>query len=196
MKIVSNFKDYYDYISGMYGEDPKLRFERVGSKKGTYSKHMSYIFWICDDPILAYLNDKDEWVYDRWQHLKFCREHKTYVLHRKLTSEEKELKYDISRFYNLGFNSEIKGESKYQKMKLNTKHSNPVLISYLNGRIYDKCPKLSDTFIPKIFSAQDIYLKISNFLSYKEPPINSNPDDMNRYEAKGFDKKTNFRHRK
>lgn len=29
MKIISNFKDYYDYVIGVYGIDPKAVYERI-----------------------------------------------------------------------------------------------------------------------------------------------------------------------
>lgn len=28
MKIISKFKDYYDYLQGIYGQDPKATYER------------------------------------------------------------------------------------------------------------------------------------------------------------------------
>jgi hypothetical protein len=54
-------------------------------------------------------------------------------------------------------------------------------------------PILYKTNIQSVLPAEDIFLKITNFLSYKEPEINTSPTDMNRFESKGFDKKSSFR---
>ena len=40
----------------------------------------------------------------------------------------------------------------------------------------------------------DAYLDLTNYLAYVEPEIKRAPEDMLRFEAKGFSKKTSFRH--
>ena len=47
MKIISKYKDYYDYLVGTYGEDPKLILDRregfILSKDSTECKYQLYI---------------------------------------------------------------------------------------------------------------------------------------------------------
>ena len=54
-------------------------------------------------------------------------------------------------------------------------------------------PILYNTNIQSVLPAEEIFLKITDFLSYKEPETDTNPTNMARFESKGFDKKTSFR---
>ena len=38
MKIIDNKKDYYDYVSGIYGIDPYVVYDRRGSEASSYIK--------------------------------------------------------------------------------------------------------------------------------------------------------------
>ena len=42
-------------------------------------------------------------------------------------------------------------------------------------------------------SAKDAYIAIENYISKKDIEMDSNPDNMIRYEQKGFDIKKSFR---
>jgi hypothetical protein len=54
-------------------------------------------------------------------------------------------------------------------------------------------PNLSEIDF-KLIKPERIYQSIYNFIEYVEPSnLPGSPDDMTRYEAKGFDKKTSFR---
>lgn len=53
-------------------------------------------------------------------------------------------------------------------------------------------PSLSDLGF-KLVAPERMYQDIYNFIEYKEPIMPNNPNDMARYEAKGFDKKSSFR---
>lgn len=47
MKILSKYKDYYDYISGIYGEDPKLVLDRrTGSGFQDLTEDTKYFIFI------------------------------------------------------------------------------------------------------------------------------------------------------
>jgi hypothetical protein len=54
-------------------------------------------------------------------------------------------------------------------------------------------PKLSEIGFNKAITPTEAYQDIYNWIPYNEPEVPSSPDDMSRYEAKGFDKKTSFR---
>jgi hypothetical protein len=69
----------------------------------------------------------------------------------------------------------------------------PIVLRDLDEMVFN--PKLSDYGFQKLFTPTQCYQELYNWFSLhkKEPHIPSSPDDMNRYEAKGFDKKTSFR---
>lgn len=54
-------------------------------------------------------------------------------------------------------------------------------------------PKLNELGFNKVITPTEAYQEIYNWIPYHEPETANNPDDMNRYESKGFDKKTSFR---
>lgn len=45
----------------------------------------------------------------------------------------------------------------------------------------------------KVMSPTETYTELYNWIPYVEPDLPGSPDDMYRYEEKGFDKKTSFR---
>lgn len=54
-------------------------------------------------------------------------------------------------------------------------------------------PKLNDVGFNKVITPTEAYQDVYNWIPYHEPDTTTNPDDMDRYQAKGFDKKTSFR---
>ena len=80
------------------------------------------------------------------------------------------------------------------KSKLNKEFDTPIV--FINNPNYTTItlnPKLTDLGFNKILSPTEAYQDIYNWIPYKEPETPSSPDDMGRYEAKGFDKKSSFR---
>ena len=62
-----------------------------------------------------------------------------------------------------------------------------------NSVKYKLNPKLVDISFNKIVSPTEAYQEIYNWIPYIEPELPGPPEDMDRYIAKGFDKKTSFR---
>ncbi len=80
---------------------------------------------------------------------------------------------------------------------LNKKLNSPVIVLnhplkvYMDGNIRNAI--LEDIKFAKVIPPSEAYQSIYNFIPYPEPEMPSSPDDMARYESKGFDKKTSFR---
>lgn len=80
------------------------------------------------------------------------------------------------------------------KTELNKRYDTPlVLIKTPNYLDIVLNPKLSEIGFNKVLTPTETYQDIYNWIPYNEPEVPKSPDDMNRYEAKGFDKKTSFR---
>jgi hypothetical protein len=78
----------------------------------------------------------------------------------------------------------------------NTQCDCPVLFSKLKDDILHSIVlngRLEDINFSQVKKPTEAYTDIYNFIPYVEPELDSNPTDMNRYESKGFDKKTSFR---
>lgn len=77
---------------------------------------------------------------------------------------------------------------------LNKIFNAPVLVvNNANIRNIVLNPKLSEIGFNKTITPSEAYQNIYNWIPYNEPEVPKSPDDMARYEAKGFDKKTSFR---
>ncbi len=196
MKILSKFKDYYDFLQGIYGIDEKVVYDRtvemnlppiyVSTPRQTFwSKHGFLdvsILSICDEFYFAI----------KWQD-------------RIITNEQ-----EIVNVLNNDFEIPIHGIKKLKVEhlqqvflprqtidKLNSPYNIPIIgikafNFYRNNSVN---PNLQEDFswIKSLLPPREIYLKLSSFLSKKDIDLVNKPDDMSRFEAKGFDKKSSFR---
>ena len=186
MKIISKYKDYYDYLKGIYGEDPKLILDRT---------KFTTTFM---PPVLEEEPDTIE-IFVGYKMYRGLYTNKG-VLWGKEASEFKDRlnrrdpKYKPWRSFNEdSFDKYITTYKRKQDCPT-WKQKCPILIK--NGRDYLPHPILKDYNMQKILSPKDIWIELSEFLgdmntlNEKEVPIG---DDNLRLEAHGFDKKTSFR---
>lgn len=208
MKIISKYKDYYDYLSGIYGVDPLI----------TYNRNPYYYGWN-DNKIDGFLpNFNGNNTYNPFQYRIFCicgkiygivyHKNKSYYTYEEQFNLYKNIEknyrqYERHEFYSFlkivyGYKeynfSNLKFIPTFQSTNINQKYNCPVIILpgiNMNNLYFNQ--RLSDYKFNKIISDKDIYLQITDFLSKKEIEMPSDPNDMIRYEEKGFDKKTSFR---
>ncbi len=209
MKIVSNYKDYYDFLQGIYGIDEKIVYERVCGtkntkgdivKSGVYKPHhieikdspeiKFYILAICG--IIYYVAVFENRFYfgDNALLIKF----------KSLDAEmDKKNMAVVKSMFNLR-NPEAGEvvENHLSKTNINEKENCPVILvkrDRWNIDNYDIIvfnPKLSDFGIGQVISPEAIYVMISNFLS-REKTIVDNRTNIEKIITHGFDKKTSFR---
>lgn len=206
MKIISKFKDYYDYLSGIYGVDPLITYNRnphydsFGKScngfidyfsNNTYRLIQYRVFYVCDKTYgIVYYNNQIYYTFEEQLHLyqnlknsyNYYDKHEFYSF-LGLVYGYKEYGFKKSKFV-----------PSFQSNNLNKKYNCPIIISSNgngNGLYFNQ--RLSDYKFNRIISDKDLYLQITDFLSKKDIEMPSNPDDMIRYEEKGFDKKTSFR---
>lgn len=166
MKIISKYKDYYDYLSGIYGIDDKKILDR------TIYKPMNYV--------------PDEFI------LIICGISFKRILLKNFKLKNK---FDLIRDYY----KPIVFTDKYVWLKhkideFRIKKDYPIVLSYYS-KDYPYYPLNKLDFV-KVMEPEEIYKMLENYISYKEPILNLDPDDMLRFESKGFDKKTSFRKHK
>ena len=219
MLIQSNFKDFYDYLQGVYGIDEKVVYERICyssvNSKGEWQKTGLYkpqylaseeckyevcLLAICGTLYHVYIINskfyfglnKNDFKEGKYAHiLKLLPKEK----HKQFASDL----HDNSSYYRDG--DTTKDKYNLTPTDLNEKHNCPVLLvrgydSYHNNfEIIAKNVKLSDFGIGQVISPHDIYIGISNFLS-REKPVVDKRTDIQKIVGKGFDKKTSFRKEK
>jgi len=201
MKIISNYKDYYDYLTGIYGIDNKVVYERKYNHSINFYNNTIYTYYILDKRYVGFFF-QDKWWYSKEHFEELVEKYKNKELDKYLTKTNRGnasliLKSNIQEIksYIYYLNNPKKFDYRIQNYQKSIKHNSelnvPVLQVNINNFEYN--PPLKDSFIPKVLDAKELYLGLVEFLSYKEPIIENKPTDMLRFESKGFDKKKSFR---
>lgn len=215
MKLISKGKkDYYDYLTGVYGIDEDVVYDRSEShvfRNGIYSDPE----WFdtskrIDDihlrPVKKYRQKKGA----------FSRGEIVTVMEGRVSELILEVGYNRYRFEinrYLDDNDNVKIDVRLLETAI-TKNKFiddvPVIITgignvstyrqlanmelnHLRYNIY-KNPIMMYTWIPKFIPADEMYNLIYNYLiSIKDKKIEDNRTDVQKLESKGFDKKTSFR---
>lgn len=206
MKIISKHKDYYDYLTGVYGVDPVLVYDRrhksivtLTNAAPTHERNATtFSFYICN---------KQYNVLEYGGRYYFGPDD-LFLLFKKLKANHESLKYTYNEYYiSYSYNFPLtRSDDKYLRRRaeefhakygiipteVNKKERQPVLMRHWGGFAL---PVLSTTPIPSIIPAAEIYNEISLFLGWlkdnpEAPQINNNDCKI---KAAGFDVKDSFR---
>ena len=219
MKIISPFKDYYDWVAGKYGGgDPRLIYNR-NRIKGTSMSDPGFGLNRLASTELHRQRQSQQKPTHQLELLIFCG--RRYVVVRNwerfgdadILSEarhpelysvmmEKPRTYEVFRSQWDPQKMYLGGESQLA-IDLCKKYSQPVLL--ISGdptpTVRDRIPILRDLGFGSIMPAEQCYQEISHFLGNvlcdspdTKPPVEV--DDKFKIIGAGFDTKTSFRHRK
>lgn len=197
MKILSKYKDYYDYLVGVWGEDPLIVLDRRNYQlPGPYyfSDIEKVDLFICDKHIQG-LHRFGKFYYGK-DIEPFAIKHRSikcryYYYH---FNDKKTYSIDDGTKQCLNINKEI------QPTNLNTKLGIPILmynksICLSNKQEIDKYftyPILKDLGLQSYISPEDMWLMMSDFLAKKDNTVDKRTD-KEKILSKGFDFKTSFR---
>ena len=192
MKIISKYKDYYDYLSGIYGIDEKIVLDRRNSQIPKLYKKDSFKFtiFLCGLSIDG-LHKGDNFYYG--EDLKQF-ERKVPTWYYKFEKKSEKFVYINCE------NTRHKSEKFYTEPIKDDKHTNdkldcPIVLSYDTNY---KFPILSNMNLQTMFSPDDVYQLlyqwVSNKITKKENKTD-NRTDVEKLLSKGFDKKKSFRGR-
>ena len=185
MHIISKFKDYYDYLQGIYGIDKKLILDRTDFSPIPYIPSI-----ICTSSIII----GDYLVEGLW--------YKGNIYYGK---EIEKLGIISNSNYSFGIDTDkrylVEGNVSVLKKPILLKNSPayeskcPILIKKWNG--YDKNPILKEYSFHKVYSAFEIWTMLSEFLG----KLNDNhtqaiQTDKEKILSHGFDLKSSFRNLK
>ncbi len=198
MKIISKYKDYYDYLQGEFGIDDVLTYDRRS------------------DNIIRPLQDPPDDPFARCYSFAICNQgYAVFSYNNKFYHTIDELvKLDVilkkagkRTIFTLGY-----GYHKNQrkaiwdtfnpKTDINKKLRKPVLVSSENSPFAKdegwEIPLLREFGFARIIDPKTLFIEISNFMGW----LNDNPEIPNKQTNKekivshGFDLKKSFRHRK
>lgn len=208
MKIISGGKkDYYDYLSGIYGIDEDVVYDRRdGFVFKRYNDGQHYF-------INEILGDDSKRVFVK--QYQFINGKGSYVLipkgsvfHVVIEIGKVHYLFIIERY--LDDNDKLCLEPKLiKKEKIKEKKSEaPISVIPVDCYSYRmdyeirkyfvereiKNPVFNNTWVTSFIPADEIYNEVYNYLiSIKEPNIVDNRSDIQKLESKGFDKKESFR---
>ena len=199
MKIISKYKDYYDYLIGIYGVDEKIILDRTEFESFEILESKIITFFICGKTFDAYFYlPEKRFIFGQELLDRFPRGKDRYFKWMSKRNKARENTYVsiydevYKRFYNA--HPLIAKDSE----KINEKLNCPIIccissVYLYNGtRNYVKYPKLSDLGIQKILPPQEIYLMLAEWLAPKDN-IEDKMTDKEKIVAAGFDLKTSFR---
>jgi hypothetical protein len=207
MKIISKFKDYYDFAAG-YDPDPRKVFVR---EKQLLDKEQSY--W--DEPMLYDLSWRLRHSSSRREQyyigaVLFCDILYQYICNPKTNNyyyRDEDLPEDIIDYFDTLYPNDKKRRMKYNKpfellnkpfdcSESKWKIPYPIVYSHFNEygeEEYVINGPLMDVKFGTIKTPQETFQELYNWIEFIEPPTDSSPTNMDRFASKGFDKKTSFR---
>lgn len=223
MLIKSNYKDYYDYLQGIYGTDEKVVYERL-----PYSNIDTNGNWV-KSPMLK-LNYQDSTrktlgYVDNYEYrlIGFCgimysvhifnggkqflfgctfKQYRDGEYNNILSTMDKN---SIKNFNKVLHDLSVSYKDESDKFHLketsrNVEENCPVILlnEYIDYRQKEPAVtalniRLTDFGMNQIISPHDAYISISNFLS-RERTISDNRTDKEKIVGRGFDIKSSFRH--
>jgi hypothetical protein len=212
MKIISKFKDYYDYLQGIYGIDEKLILDRTKFvNRYPYGENAVVRFFICGVGVEGLFRAGKFWYGNELEQFSDKKHHfwgnsGNYYF----------VKPNPAKLYGGSGSRVLKVPMKfkdwiqvqetiaYQNRKVevcpNDKYDCPILVEdhYYKTGCYEEdgfCqnPILSEYQFHKVFSAQDIWFMLTEWLG-REKQIKEMRSDKEKLLSNGFDLKTSFRH--
>lgn len=210
MKVLSKYKDFYDYLVGTYGHDPLVVYDRrdgvvtkpnyEGNGMGLYpydkvTSPDEKTFYICGTKYTLYYYKNN--VYHTIDELV--------ELHKLLLKDGNNPILDNYSWKGVEGSAKRYYKRYNGKTNVNDEQEQPVLVidqgGYHNGREYvdatyhlvNLAPYKLARYIPADKMFQDVYSFLSKL---KDEVIPNNQSDIEKVVSHGFDKKISFRHRK
>jgi hypothetical protein len=186
MKIISKYKDYYDYLVGQYGIDEKLVLDRtkstplgVGLIEGKITVYLAG--WAID----GYVKDYRVYYGD-----DLAKVGEISKVHRWFSDDPSgEVYLTIAPRTHI----RLRTSPYWDKEQINEIQECPILLKYMSEIYY--YPKLETLDLASVWDAFKVYRLLTDWLSKQldNKELSTNPSDINKIESKGFDKKRSFR---
>lgn len=190
MKIISKYKDYYDYLQGIYGIDNKLILDRRDFNSIPKDRSNEKVQLIIGDKIVEGYHYNNEYYFGQ----KRLDELNEITKSKKVDKWYKE-KGITHWILDARLNCNIRDFKNDTDFAI-CEYTVPKYRNDANSGVKYKYPKLSDYNISHILDPHSIWLILNEYLSRKvteQEPIVPVGDDKVRLISAGFDPKTSFR---
>lgn len=213
MRIISKYKDYYDYLSGIWGEDPMIVYVREVPQYplildsdcfklkvyigGTLLEGLVYRGdFYYGDKLLPFSSKPPYYLTLGTSNFSCVRLEKEYGIDNLNVDNLVYISGDSVRDNQgkVGDNYIIQKGPIPDVNNVNEREGSPVVVE-INRKIYkDYC--LKDLNVNSILPAERVYRLISDWLSLQRTKAENRPDtrtNIQKVESHGFDKRTSFR---
>jgi len=195
MKIISKYKDYYDFLVGIYGEDNNIVLDRSDFELPRYSTPIVVTFYIAGMSIDGYWDGKK--FYFGEDLIRFCNNQKIdtkYFTKWRLKWMKRVIDSNAVIIYNesLSESQTAYPGLRIDETKVNEKCNCAIMCTNQIRNQYIRYPRLDDFGIITILPPHLIYIMLTDWLAPKEK-VEAKMDDIDKLIAFGFDKKTSFR---
>lgn len=201
MKIISKYKDYYDYLSGIWGEDPKLVLDRREFKHPEFfPSHPEVIqLYICGNLIEGFWDGETFYYGESLSKFGEIQKPHSWYFSRSEHEKGKYVSFDFQADYPLARKErfQVLVEPVIDYRKRNIKEKCPILMvnRYVREGYYN-FPVLSKMNVGSILKPEVIYQMLVDWYSERNNEAEKRPDnqtDLQKLVSKGFDKKESFR---
>ena len=202
MKILSKFKDYYDYLSGVWGIDPKIVLDRREFEHPEFYSHpKKIVLYICGKRIEGFHDGNSTYFGETLSKFGEITEPKKYPAWRFTTYHRSP---EPSRFVKFEYKSPFTTTVDYvinvdvtnDLENHNIKENCPILMVGIHSNKISRFPILEKLNVGSIFSPEVIYQMLVDWLSERNNELENRVDnstDIEKLINKGFDKKCSFR---
>lgn len=205
MRIISKYKDYYDFYTGIFGIDNNKVYDRreiIELDRTNFSYRSDYgilTFAICGTLYTMYV----------FKGVLYHTPEEMEILDNELLKNGHKYGGLNIQFWRRDLK---KNETKFEKeysltnnvpTDINVERRDPVLVNISNWGYGRKKLDPKDFSVPllesfefyKILDPKEIYIQISTFLGWlvDNPPLPDTQTNIGKIEGRGFDKKTSFR---
>lgn len=191
MLILSKYKDYYDYLMGIYGIDRNLVLDRRNFTNYVPYDNTKIKLIICGWVYEGYYDKETNKVYYGNDLLKFGEIWQPFFgEHSKVKSV-----YIKSNRRFISDESYVALEPYPDSKNLNENEGCPILVQG-NYRDFYRYPQLSLLNFGSCVDAETLFKALVEYLSQQKTKAEQHPDDRSDVEkllSKGFDKKESFR---
>ena len=216
MLILGKFKDYYDYLCGIYGIDKDIVYDRTNAYVLGKSDNLNDSIYFSREKLSFDKPKKNAraWIVNDKGKSVFKNVLIGTIYHFVIEVGNTQYLFEVERYLDDINDDKVHIDVKFlMSFDISEKKSKEPLslipCIYYRYRFgsdvkkissYDikneiKNPILKDTYITSYIDPTEIYDKIYNYLiSIREKPIIDKRNDVQKLEGYGFDKKTSFRH--
>lgn len=194
MKIISKFKDYFDYLVGIYGEDPKIILDRTSAVTHYTPTNLCMVYVNLCGTVYIGLWNGNKVLYSIPEIKEFCSNNNEISIDADHLEKKTSFWLKFNKRYvhvPISLRAEVKTDVAYSILLSDRSWSS------LKNENFTSYPILKDFNFASVCSAEEVWINISNWLGARNNETSILiQTDKQKVSNHGFDLKTSFRKEK